>query len=184
MRLLFDFFPMMIFFIAYKCLGIYKATALAIATSFFQLLYHRIKNQRIETMHLAGFLMILVLGGATLWFHNPWFVKWKPTGIYWCMALLIAGSRWIGRKPIIQKMMEENIVLPQEIWFRLNTAWALFFGLMGLLNVYIAYCYSTDTWVLFKLFGGVGLTVVFVLLQAMYLTRHFVADDNIEKNPL
>ncbi len=180
MKLLFDFFPILIFFIAYKFFDIYVATAVAMAASLFQVIFYRLKHQTYEKMHLISMSLIMVLGGATLFFHNPWFIKWKPTGIYWLSALVILGSQFIGKKTLIQKMMEGNINLPSKIWGRLNTAWALFFIVMGALNLYVAYYYNTDFWVNFKLFGGAGFTLLFVFLQAIYLTRHIV-EDNLGK---
>lgn len=177
MKLLFDFFPILVFFICYKLFGIYAATAVAMVASLLQVILYRLKQQRYEKMHLISLGLIVVLGGATLFFHNPWFIKWKPTGIYWLTALVFLGSAFIGQKPLIQKMMEGNISLPAKIWRRLNWAWMIFFIVMGALNLYVAYSFSTDIWVNFKLFGGAGLTLVFVFLQAMYLTRHVIEKD-------
>ncbi len=177
MKILFDFFPIVIFFICYKFYGIYTATAVAMAASVFQVLFHRIKHQHYEKMHLISLALIIVLGGATLIFHNPWFIKWKPTCIYWLSSLVFLGSTFIGKKPIIQKMMDSNIDLPNNIWRRLNLAWCLFFAVMGGLNIYVAYNFSTDFWVNFKLFGGAGMTLVFIFLQAIYLTRHMGRKD-------
>lgn len=182
MKFLFDFFPIIIFFISYKLFGIYTATAVAIVASLFQVIFHRIKNQRYEKMHLISFGLLFILGGATLFFHNPWFIKWKPTGIYWLTSLVFLGSTLFTKKPLIQKMMEGNINLPIQIWYRLNFAWALFFILMGTVNLYVAYYYSTDIWVNFKLFGGAGFTLLFVILQALYLTKH-VIDKDVKQQP-
>ena len=172
MKLLFDFFPIVLFFICYKFFGIYNATAAAMAASVFQVIFHRLKHQRYEKLHLISLGLILVLGGATLFFHNPWFIKWKPTGIYWLSSLVFIGSAFIGKKPLIQKMMESNITLPTKIWHRLNLAWAAYFIFMGVLNLYVAYYYDTNVWVNFKLFGGAGFMLIFVFFQALYLTKH------------
>ncbi len=177
MKLLFDFFPVLLFFIAFKLWGIYAATAVAILASFLQVLVFWLSHRRFDKMHLVTLAMILVLGGATLLFHNPVFIKWKPTGIYWITALIFLASQFIGNKPIVQKMMENNISLPDMIWKRLNIAWITFFTVMGIINIYIAYNYDTDTWVNYKFFGGLGLTVLFVLIQSVYLARH-IKDDN------
>ena len=174
MKLLFDFFPIVLFFIAYKLFDIYIATGIAMAGAIFQVIFHRIKYQRYEKQHLAGLALILVLGGATLFFHNPWFIKCKPTGIYWLTSLIFLGSAFIGKKTIIQKIMDSNVSLPAKIWKRLNYAWATYFIIMGGLNLYVAYFYTTDFWVNFKLFGGVGCMIVFVFIQALYLTKHAV----------
>ncbi|MDX2345428.1 MAG: septation protein A [Legionella sp.] len=172
MKLLFDFFPILIFFVCYKLFGIYSATAVAIVMSILQVVIYRIKYQRYEKLHVISLFMILILGGATLFFHNPWFIKWKPTAIYWLTSIVFLGSAYIGKKPIIQKIMETNITLPEKIWRRLSHAWSVFFAAMGIANLYIAHHYDTDTWVNFKLFGGAGCTLLFVLLQAFYLAKH------------
>ena len=180
MKLLFDFFPIVLFFMAYKFFGIYYATAIAMIASLSQVAFYRLKFQHYEKMHLISLAIIMILGGATLFFHNPWFIKWKPTGIYWLSALVFLSSSYIGKKPLIQKMMETNVTLPRKIWHRLNIAWVWFFILMGAVNLYVAYHFNTDAWVNFKLFGGVGFTLLFVLIQAFYLTRH-MEETGLEK---
>jgi len=177
MKLLFDFFPILLFFVCYKFLGIYFATGVAMAASLLQVIFHRLIHLKYEKLHLISLALIMILGGATLFFHNPWFIKWKPTGIYWLSSLALFSSAFIGKKNIIQKMMEENIKLPKKIWNRLNAAWGFFFVIMGALNLYVAYNYDTDSWVNFKLFGGAGFTLLFVFFQAIYLTRHIVEKD-------
>lgn len=172
MKLLFDFFPIVLFFIVFKLYGIYTATAVAMIASVSQVALFRLKFQRYDKTQLISLGIIIVLGGATLFFHNPWFIKWKPTGIYWLTAIVFMTSSFIGSKPLIQKMMEANVTLPSSIWHKLNAAWSLFFIIMGALNIYVAYHYDTDAWVNFKLFGGLGLTLLFVLIQAFYLTKH------------
>lgn len=175
MKMLFDFFPIFLFFISYRLFGIYTATAVAIIASCVQVVVYRVQHQCYEKMHLASFFLILVLGSATLFFHNLWFIKFKPTAIYWLMSAAIIISQWVGTKPLIQKMMEKNIDLPMEVWGRLNIAWASYFALLGCINLYVAYFFSTDAWVNFKLFGGVGMTLIFVVIQAVYLTRHLTS---------
>ena len=150
------------------------ATASAMAASVAQVLFFRLKHQHYEKIHLASMALILLLGGATLFFHNPWFIKWKPTGIYWLSALIFLGSNHIGTKPVIQRMMEGNVSLPAKIWRRLNYAWAVYFLIMGALNLYVAYSFTTDLWVNFKLFGGMGCMLLFVFIQALYLAKHAV----------
>jgi intracellular septation protein len=172
MKLLFDFFPIIVFFACYKLYGIYHATAVAMVAAVLQVVFYRLKHQRYEKMHLISLALIVVLGSATLFFQNPWFIKWKPTGIYWLSAILFLGSSFIGKKTLIQKMMEGNIELPAKVWGRLNYAWCLFFLVMGSVNLYVAYTFDTDFWVTFKLFGGLGCTLLFVFLQAIYLTKH------------
>ena len=172
MKLLFDFFPIILFFVSYKIFGLYIATAVAIIASLIQIIIYRVKYQKYDLIQLVSSGIIIVLGAATLFFHNPLFIKWKPTGIFWLSSLAFLGTQFIGQKPLVQKMMEANITLPSKIWYRLNSLWVLFFATMGALNLYVAYNYDTDVWVNFKLFGGVGATLVFVIAQAFYLGKH------------
>ncbi len=178
MKLLFDFFPILLFFLTFKFYGIYVATGIAIAASVVQVGTFWLKNRRLEKMHLITLVLILVLGGATLFFHNEWFIKWKPTAINWVFALVFLGSQWFAKKPLIQTMMEKNVELPLLIWNRLNLSWVIFFILVGGANLFVAYNYDTNTWVNFKLFGVLGLTVLFVIVQAVYLTRHITVTED------
>lgn len=179
MKLLFDFLPVLLFFTAYKFYGIFVATGVAIAASILQVAIFWFKNRRIEPMHIITLVLIVTLGGATLLFYNELFIKWKPTAINWAFALVFLGSQLFMSKPLIQKMMEKNVQLPTLIWKRLNLSWAVFFFLMGDANLYVIYHFDTDTWVNFKLFGVLGLTVLFVIIQAIYLTRHI---ENVPEN--
>lgn len=172
MKLLFDFFPVLVFFISYKFFGIYAATSVAMVASLLQCLAYWFIHKRFEKMHLIGLVLITVLGGATLIFRDPLFIKWKPTGIYWATAIAFLISRFASQKTLVEKMMESNIQLKRPIWERLNSMWVLFFAFMGILNLYVAFNFDTNTWVYFKLFGGLGLTIVFVLVQSLYLARH------------
>ena len=179
MKLLFDLLPVLFFFIGYKFCGIYIATAIAMMAACIQVIIFRIKYLRYEKMHLVSLVLIVTLGGATLMFHNPAFIKWKPTGIYWLTSLIFLGSRFIGQKPIIQRMLDHEINLSLHIWYWLNYAWVIFFLLMGVLNIYVAYYFTTDVWVSFKLFGGAGLTLLFVVLQALYLSQYLVTEKKL-----
>lgn len=177
MKLLFDFFPILLFFIAYKIYGIYIATVVAIVAAFVQVGWFWLQHRRFETMHLVTLGLIVVLGGATLFLQDEMFIKWKPTVVNWLFALAFAGSHFIGKKTIIERMMGGNIALPQPVWIRLNASWTAFFVVLGVTNLYVVYNFDTDTWVNFKLFGMMGLTVAFVLLQAIYLGRHIKAEE-------
>ena len=198
MKFLYDLFPVLLFFLVFKfypdwvateqslCLfdvciaggkegAIYAATATAIIASFLQVGLFWLKHRRFENMHLVTLALITVLGGATIYFHDDTFIKWKPTVVNWLFAVVFLASQWIGEKPLIQRMMEKNIELnPTRIWAVLNSAWAVFFIVMGALNLYVAFNYSQETWVNFKLFGMMGLTIAFVFLQAFYLSRYIV----------
>ncbi len=172
MKFLFDLLPVLLFFVAYKLDGIYVATAVLIVASLAQVAWLWFRHRRVEKMPLITALLVLVLGGATLLLHDETFVKWKPTVVNWVFALVFLGSQFIGGKTLIERMMSGAIDLPAEIWSRLNTLWVAFFALIGVTNLYVAFNFDTDTWVNFKLFGMLGLTLVFVVLQSFYLARH------------
>lgn len=178
MKLLFDFFPILLFFIAFKLFGIYVATAVAIAASILQVTYVYLKNKRIETMHLVTLALIVILGGATLIFHDETFIKWKPSIVNWGFALAFLGSHFIGKKPIVRRLMDQALYLPEKVWNRLSYMWVVFFILSGIANIYVAYHYDTDTWVNFKLFGLMGLTLAFILIQGVYISR-YIQDDKV-----
>jgi len=177
MKLLFDFFPILLFFIAFKVYGIYVATAVAIVASIAQVAYVYFKNKRVEKMHLITLALIVILGGATLIFQDEAFIKWKPTVVNWGFALVFLGSHFIGKKPIIRRMMDQAISLPSDVWIKLSYMCVLFFIFSGAMNIYVAYQYDTDTWVNFKLFGLMGLTFLFILLQGVYISRYLKTSD-------
>ena len=182
MKFLFDFFPIALFFIAYKMGDIYLATITAIVASVVQVLWSRYKTGRFEKLPLITLGTIVVLGGATLFFRNELFIKWKPTALYWVLALALVISQFIGNKPLMQRLLEQNVALPTKIWHQLNLSWALFFAAMGIANLYVLYHFDTDTWVNFKLFGTLGLTLVFIVLQGFYMAKHFKQPVNTLKN--
>lgn len=174
MKLLFDFFPIILFFIAAKVYDIYVATAVAIAASVIQVAYLYFRNGRVEKMHLITLAAIVILGGSTLLLQDEQFIKWKPSVVNWLFAVVFIGSQFIGDKPIIQRMMGNSFTLPNTMWTKLNLIWAAFFIFLGLINLYVAYNFDTDTWVDFKLFGMLGLTLVFIILQTIYISRHAI----------
>ena len=182
MKLLYDFFPILLFFIAYKAYDIYVATAVAIAAAFVQVGLYWVKHRRFENTHLLTLGLLVVFGGLTLALHDPVFIKWKPTLVNWLFAIGFLGSHFIGRKPLVERMMGHAVTLPAPIWSRLNQAWIWFFVVMGVLNLYVAYNFSEDTWVNFKLFGMLGLTLAFVIAQSLYLSRHLVAEQDAEED--
>ena len=171
MKFLFDLFPVLVFFVAYKLANIYVATAVAIAASALQVGGFWLKHRRVENMHLLTLALIVVLGGATLLLQDEMFIKWKPTAVNWLFAVVFLGSQYIGDKPLVRRMMEKTVTLPETIWNRLNLSWAVFFFAVGAVNIYVVYHFDTDTWVNFKLFGIVGLTLVFIVAQALYMSR-------------
>ena len=172
MKLLYDFFPILLFFVAYKLYGIYAATATAIVATFIQVGLFWLKNRRVEKMHVITLAIIIVFGGATLLLRDPVFIKWKPTVAYWLFALTFLGSQFIGERCIIERMMGHAIHTTRTVWTRLNLAWVAFFIAMGFVNLYVAYNYAEATWVNFKLFGLMGLTLVFVVGQGLVLARY------------
>jgi intracellular septation protein len=172
MKLLYDFFPVLIFFIGYKLFGIYAATGVLIAASFIQVFYLWLRYRKVEPMHIIAFILVLFFGGATLVLHDTMFLKWKVSIVNWLFGAACLFSQWFSKKSIIQLLMEQNIQLPTSVWKRLNSMWAWFFIIMGTLNLYVAYHYSTNAWVNFKVFGMLGLTILFVILQTAYIYKH------------
>lgn len=178
MKFLFDFFPILLFFAAYKFGDIYYATATAILASLIQVLWSRYRLGHFEKLQLFTLLTLILLGGSTLLFRNELFIKWKPTAIYWLLSISFLLSQFIGqKKPLIQRIAEKNIRLQNAIWYHLNLSWSIFFALLGILNVYIIYHFDTDTWVNFKLFGTMGLTLLFVIVQGFYMARHHLPEE-------
>lgn len=172
MKILFDFFPIIIFFTFYKLYGIMLATSSAIITSLIQIIYLKIKYKKIPKTHLISFYSILILGGATLLLKDEMFIKWKPSIVYWILALVFLCSHFIGKGPIIKNLANGSIDLPEKIWNNLNISWTIFFTILGLLNIYIVYNFSTDVWVNFKLFGTLGLTILFTIIQVIFIHKH------------
>ena len=172
MKFLFDFFPIVLFFATFKFYDIYVATGVAIAATFVQIGWLWLRGRKIENMLWVSLGVIVVFGGATLALQNETFIKWKPTVLYWLFGIALAVAALAFRKNLIRSMMEGQVTLPEAVWNRLLVSWIGFFALMGALNLFVAFNYSTDTWVNFKLFGGMGLMLVFVVLQAIMLARY------------
>jgi intracellular septation protein len=173
MKILFDFLPIIIFFATYKYTGdLIIATAILIPATIIQVGYNWFKNKTVEKMHLVSLVLVILLGGATILFGNGDFIKWKPTIVNWLFAVVFFGSQFIGQKNVMQRMMGDKIQLPFKIWRTLNLAWVAFFILSGTVNLYVAFQYSEEVWVNFKLFGLLGMTFVFVLIQGIYLSSH------------
>jgi len=180
MKLLFDLFPVILFFVAYKAFDIFVATGVAIAATFAQIAWVKVRRGKVDRMLWISLAIIVVMGGATLLLHDATFIKWKPTVLYWAFAVALLGAEFLFAKNLIRTMMQQQLTLPETVWTRLNVSWAAFFVLMGVLNLYVAYNFSENTWVNFKLFGGLGLMVVFVLLQGLYLARYVEGDTSVE----
>lgn len=201
MKLLLDFLPILLFFVTYKyaegnadwaatfasthfgalvsggVVGpkeapVLLATLVVIVATMVQILWLVLRGRKVDLMLWVSLALVVVLGGATVWFHSETFIKWKPSVLYWVMGLSLWVSQAIFHKNLLQALMGDQMELPASVWQRLNFAWVAFFGMMGLLNLYVAYSFSTDAWVNFKLFGGIGLMLLFTLGQGVYLSRH------------
>ncbi|HIG15072.1 MAG TPA: septation protein A [Gammaproteobacteria bacterium] len=185
MKLLFDFFPLILFFAAYKWYGIFVATGVAIAASIIQVSVHWLRNRRFETAHLTTLGVIVVFGGLTLIFRDDTFIKWKPTIVNWIFAVIVLASLMGQRRTVLEFLLGEKIHLPVTIWRKVNLAWGLFFLVAGALNYYVAFVFRseldpqlrTDLWVNFKVFGLMGLTLVFAVIQMMLVARYIVTDN-------
>ena len=206
MKFLLDFLPIILFFVTFKLadghadaaarfatehLGfavsggvvapteaaVLLATVVVIAATLLQITFLLATRRKVDTMLWVTFLLVTVLGGATVWFHNPTFIKWKPSALYWAMGIVFWASQTFFGKNVLQSLVGEQLVLPQPVWQRLNLAWVAFFALMGVANLYVAYNYSTSTWASFKVFGLTGLMLVFMFVQGVYVSR-FVEDDD------
>lgn len=180
MKFLYDFFPLILFFTAAKLYDIYIATGVAIAASAVQVLWYYFRHKRTETMHLVTLGVLVVFGGMTIIFHDDTFIKWKPTIVNWIFAVILIGSHWIGSKTVIEHLLSKQIQLPDFVWGKLNMSWSMFFIVMGMLNLYVAFYYQlsldeqarTDIWINFKVFGITGMTFIFVIFQALYMAKY------------
>jgi len=196
MRFLFDLLPVILFFAAYRWAGsdaaaaaallgdiglagigermapILLATSVAIAATVAQVGWLLALRRRVDTMLWVSLALIVVMGGLTLWLQDPAFIMWKPTLLYWTFAITLAGSAWLLRRNLMQTLMGEQLQLPPAVWARLNLAWVAFFAVMGALNLYVARHFDEATWVSFKLYGGIGLMLLFVAAQGVWLSRH------------
>lgn len=172
MKFLFDLFPVILFFIAYKVADIYVATGVAIAATVGQIGWVWFRHRKVDKMLWISLGLIVFFGGATLLLHDATFIKWKPTVLYWLFAIVLLVSATAFEKNLIRRMLEEQMVLPEALWIRLNLAWVGFFTVMGALNLYVAFNYSEADWVNFKLFGGMGLMFAFIVVQGLFLAKH------------
>ena len=170
MKFLFDLFPVILFFVAFKFAGIYVATVVAMVATLGQIGWVWFRRRKVDTMLWVSFAVVTVFGGATLWLHDETFIKWKPTVLYWLFAGSLLVSSIMG-KNLIRALMEAQLKLPHPVWQRLNASWVGFFTLMGFANLYVAYRFPTDIWVNFKLFGGMGAMLLFVLAQGLFLSK-------------
>ncbi len=186
MKFLFDFFPLVAFLIAFyypedRSQGIYLGIQVIIVATAIQIFVYWLVTRTFEKIHIITFVLTVILGGATLFLQDERFFKWKPTAVNWLFALVFLGSQYIGKKPIIRRMMDHAISVPDEIWIKLNLGWVSFFIISGLANIYVAYNFSTEFWANFKVFGILGLTLIFAIGQAVYMSRYMTEVDEKEE---
>ena len=201
MKLLFDFLPIILFFGTFKYaesekawaadfatrhLGfmvsggkvsvaeapVLLATVVVIAATLAQVVWLKLRRRKVDAMLWISLALVVVLGGLTIWFHSETFIKWKPSALYWAMGLAFWLSPLLFNRNLLKVLLEEQLDLPGKVWHRLNFAWIAFFGVMGLLNVWVAYHFTTAAWVNFKLFGGLGLMLLFMLAQGLWISRY------------
>jgi intracellular septation protein len=201
MKLLFDFLPIILFFGTFKYAESHKdwaadfasrhfgsivaggsvtaaqapvllATVVVIAATLAQVLWLKSRGRKVDAMLWVSLALVVVLGGATIYFQSETFIKWKPSALYWAMGLALWLAPLLTGNNLLKVLLGEQLQLPPKVWHRLNFAWIAFFGLMGILNLWVAYTFSTDTWVNFKLFGGIGLMLLFTLAQGLVLARY------------
>lgn len=206
MKLLFDFLPIILFFAVFKIAEgrpdeaaafatehfhvlvaggvvapsiapVLLATLVVIVASFAQIGWLLARGRKVDTMLWISLALVTLLGGATVWFQSETFIKWKPSVLYWVMGVAFWLSQALFGKNLLRLLMGEQLQLPPPVWRTLNLMWISFFAFMGLLNLWVAYSFSTDTWVDFKLFGGLGLMLLFTLAQGLYLSRHLKPED-------
>jgi len=171
MQFLIDLLPVIAFFIAYKMAGIYVATGVLIVGVLAQTAVAWIRHRKVSGMLLTSAVLVLVFGGLTLLVHDATFIKWKPTIVNWLFAAAFLASQFLRGPSIIQRMLGENVTLEADDWKRLNLMWVAFFAVSGVLNLWVAYNFDEATWVNFKLFGLMGLTLIFALLQGVWIAR-------------
>lgn len=181
MKLLFDLFPVILFFITYKLVDIYAATVAAMIATFIQVGWSWFRHRKVDNLLWVSLVLITIFGGATLFLQDEAFIKWKPTVLYWLFACVLLISQVLFKKNLIRSMLSNQLKLPEAIWSRLNTSWSLFFAAMGAVNLYVAFSFSTDFWVNFKLFGFTGLMLVFIIFQGLFIGKHVEAQDETNR---
>jgi intracellular septation protein len=182
-KFLFDLFPLILFFVAYRFADIYVATAVAMVAAVGQIAYIKIRRQPIEGTHWINLIVIVVFGGATLWLQNDAFIKWKPTVLYWMFAVILVGSQVFMGRNLLQKLLGSKVTLTDQGWRGLNLSWSGFFVFAGAVNLFVAFSgyFSESQWVNFKVFGLMGLLVVFVIAQSLWLSKHMIESETPAK---
>ncbi|MFM8770364.1 MAG: septation protein A [Rubrivivax sp.] len=205
MKLLFDFLPVILFFGTFKYAEGHKAwaadfatrhlgllvsggqvgpaeapvllaTVVVIAATLAQVAWLKLRGRKVDTMLWVSLTLVVVLGGLTVWFHSETFIKWKPSVLYWAMGLSLWLSPLLFKRNLLKTLLGDQLQLPPKVWHRLNFVWVAFFAAMGFLNIWVAYHFETATWVHFKLFGGIGLMLVFMVAQGLWISRHLPSE--------
>ena len=206
MKLLLDFLPIILFFATFKWaearpdeaarwasehLGflvqggvvgpavapVLLATVVVMGATAAQVVATLARGRKVDALLWVSLVLVVGLGAATVWFHSETFIKWKPTVLYGLMAGVLAAGQWVWNRNLLRSLLGQQMRLPDAIWVRLNGAWALFFALMAVLNLWVAYTFETAVWVSFKLFGGMGLLMAFSVGQALWVARHLQEDE-------
>lgn len=173
MKQFLDFIPLIVFFAVYQFTkDMVTATGTLIVVTALQVAYMWLRYRKVEKIHLITLAAVVVFGSLTVYLQDDTFIMWKPTIVNWVLAVVLLGSHWFAGKNLIRKMLEPSMKLPEVIWSRLNMAWVMFFAVTGILNLYVAFNFSQGTWVNFKVFGLLGLTLGFAVLQIFVLSRY------------
>jgi len=201
MKALFDYFPLILFFVVFKLAGanpdeavamanqyfsgmvsggvieaaqapIMLATVTTIIATFMQIGYLVARRKKVDGMLWFILGVVTIMGGATIYFNNANFIKWKPTVFYWVAALAFLISDLVFRKNMTRALVDKFFLAPDAVWSRLNFAWIAFFLVLGALNLYVAFNFTLDQWVNFKVFGATGLTFAFIIGQTMFLMKY------------
>ena len=170
-KFLFDLFPIILFFIAFKVYDIFIATAVAIVATLLQIIYVYLKNKKVEKVLLFNGVMITLLGGLTIFLQDKMFIMWKPSVLYWCFALILLFSNVFLKKNLVQMALGKQVELKNKFWNVINWYTSIFFVLLGFINLYVAYNFSEDTWVNFKLFGITGLLFIYMIFLGLYISK-------------
>lgn len=183
MKQLFDFLPLLAFFIAYKAYDIYVATGTLIVATLVQVIGTKLIWKKVEKMHLVTLALVIPFGALTILLRDDAFIKWKVTAIYGVMALVLFVGQKLFKKPLLQAMLGGELELPTKVYFNLGYAWAVFLAACGALNIYVAFNLSQEVWVNFKVFGLTGLTLIFALAQGLYIFKHLPKEESPMESP-
>ena len=172
MQLLVDFLPIIIFFVVFKLYGMYAATAAIIVAMAAQIAVQWFRERKVNKMLLVSGVLVALFGSATLVLRNPIFIQWKPTIVNWLFAAAFLGSQFIGQQTLIERVMGHAVQLTQTMWRKLNLMWVANFAFLGAANIYVVYNFDEETWVNFKLFGMLGLTLIMAVGQAIWISMN------------